>query len=82
MEMVLNLYNFIMEMVSENDYMNVFKGTKFYYSNKKYISCIDKYLPLLVKFKFLEKDKINISKRLLKFLLPSNRKKIIFKKIA
>jgi hypothetical protein len=78
----IELYNFIMEMVSENDYMNVFKGTKFYYSNKKYISCIDKYLPLLVKFKFLEKDKINISKRLLKFLLPSNRKKIIFKKIA
>ena len=78
----IELYNFIMEMVSENDYMNVFKGTKFYYSNKKYISCIDKYLPLLVKFKFLEKDKINISKRLLKFLLPSNRKKIFFKKIA
>ena len=76
----VELYTFIMKMASENDYMNVFRGTKFFYLNKQYLSSIDKYIPLLMKYKFLEKDKINIAKRLIKFLLPSNRKKIIFKK--
>ena len=73
-------YTFIMEMASERDYMNVFRGAKFYYLNKEYKSGVDKYLPLLIKYKFFEKDKINIAKHLMKFLLPSNRKKIIFKK--
>ena len=77
----VELYTFIMVMASENDYINVFRGTKFFYLNKQYLSSIDKYIPLLMKYKFLEKDKINIGKRLIKFLVPSNRKKIIFKKI-
>ena len=73
-------YTFIMEMASESDYMNVFRGTKFYYLNNKNKNWVDKYLPLLVKCKYLEKDNVNIAKRLFKFLVPYNRKKIIFKK--
>ena len=73
-------YTFTMKMVSERDYMNVFRGSKFYYINNKYNSYINKTLPLLMKYKFFEEDKINIAKKIYKFLLPSNRKKIIFKK--
>ena len=73
-------YTFIMQMASERDYMNVFRGAKFYYLNQEYKNAVDRYLPLMIKYKFFEKDKINIAKHLIKFLLPSNRKKIIFKK--
>ena len=73
-------YTFTMKMVSERDYMNVFRGSKFYYINNKYNSYINKTLPLLMKYKFFEEDKINIAKKIYKFLLPLNRKKIIFKK--
>ena len=69
-----------MQMASEFDYMNVFKETKFYYVNKTYKNSINKYLSLLNKFKFFDKDKINIAKKLIKFLVPPNRKKIVFKK--
>ena len=73
-------YTFIMDMASESDYMNVFRGAKFYYINKNYMSDVDKILPLLMKYKLFENDKINIAKNILRFLLHSNRKKIIFKK--
>ena len=73
-------YTFTMKMVSERDYMNVFRGSKFYYINNKCNSYINKTLPLLMKYKFFEEDKINIAKKIYKFLLPLNRKKIIFKK--
>jgi hypothetical protein len=74
-------YTFIMKMVSEKDYMNVFRSANLYYLNKIFKSNIDRYLPLLVKYKLLDKDKTNIAKKLIQFLIPSNRKKIIFKKI-
>ena len=74
-------YTFIMEMVNEKDYMNVFKRANLYYLNKIFKNNIDQNLPLLMKYKLFEKDKINIAKKLIRFLVPSNRKKIIFKKI-
>ena len=70
-----------MEMVSEKDYMNVFRRANLYYLNKNYKHSIDQSLPLLMKYNLFEKDKINIAKKLIRFLIPSNRKKIIFKKI-
>ena len=74
-------YTFIMEMVSERDYMNVFKRANLYYLNNNFKNSIDRNLPILMKYNFFEKDKINIAKKLIRFLIPSNRKKIIFKKI-
>ena len=74
-------YIFIMKMVSEKDYMNVFRSANLFYLNKNFKNNIDKNLPLLMKYNFLDKDKINIAKKLIRFLVPSNRKKIIFKKI-
>ena len=74
-------YTFIMEMVSEKDYMSVFRRANLYYLNKNYKYSIDQNLPLLMKYKLFEKNKINIAKKLIRFLIPSNRKKIIFKKI-
>ena len=74
-------YTFIMEMVSEKDYMSVFRRANLYYLNKNYKYSIDQNLPLLMKYKLFEKSKINIAKKLIRFLIPSNRKKIIFKKI-
>ena len=74
-------YTFIMEMVNEKDYMNVFKRANLYYLNKIFKNSIDQNLPLLMKYNLFEKDKINIAKKLIRFLVPSNRKKIIFKKI-
>ena len=76
----VEFYTFIMQMASENDYMNVFRETKFYYLNKTYRNSVDKYLALFKKFQFFDKDKINIAKKVIKFLVPPNRKKIVFKK--
>ena len=75
-------YTFVMEMVSEKDYMNVFRRANLYYLNKNYKYSIERSLPLLMKYNLLEKDKINIAKKLIRFLIPSNRKKIIFKKVV
>ena len=74
-------YTFIMKMVSEKDYMNVFRSANLFYLNKNFKNNVDRNLPLLMKYNFLDKDKINIAKKLIRFLVPSNRKKIIFKKI-
>ena len=74
-------YMFIMEMVSETDYMDVFKNANLFYMNKILRKNIDQNLPLLKKYNLFEKNKINIAKKLIRFLVPSNRKKIIFKKI-
>ena len=73
-------YTFIMNMASESDYMNVFRGAKFYYLDRNYKCDVDKILPVFMKYKFFENDKINIVKNILRFLRHSNRKKIIFKK--
>ena len=73
-------YTFIMEMASEKDYMNVFRRANLFYLNKKFKSNIDKYLPLLKKLNLFEEQNMKIAKRLIRFLVPSNRKKIIFKK--
>jgi len=73
-------YTFIMEMASEKDYMNVFRRANLFYLNKKFKSNIDKYLPLLKKLNLFEEQNMNIAKKLIRFLVPSNRKKIIFKK--
>ena len=73
-------YTFIMNMASESDYMNVFRGAKFYYLDRNYKYDVDKILPVFMNYKFFEKDKINIAKNILRFLRHSNRKKIIFKK--
>ena len=73
-------YTFIMEMASEKDYMNVFRRANLFYLNKKFKSNIDKYLPLLKKFNLFEEQNMNIAKKLIRFLVPSNRKKVIFKK--
>ena len=73
-------YTFIMNMASESDYMNVFRGAKFYYLDRNYKCDVDKILPVFMKYKFFENDKINIAKNILRFLRHSNRKKIIFKK--
>ena len=70
-----------MKMVSEKDYMNVFRSANLFYLNKNFKNNVDRNLPLLMKYNFLDKDKINIAKKLIRFLVPSNRKKIIFKKI-
>mgnify|MGYP002624651484 CR=1 FL=1 len=73
-------YTFIMEMASEKDYKNVFRSANLFYLNKKFISNIDKYLPVLKKLNLFEEQNTNIAKKLIRFLVPSNRKKIIFKK--
>ena len=74
-------YTFIMEMVSEKDYMSVFRRANLFYLNKEFKNSIDQNLPLLMKYNLFEKDKKNIAKKLIRFLVPSNKKKIIFKKI-
>ena len=74
-------YTFIMEMVSEKDYMNVFRRSNLFYLNKKFKSNIDKYMPILIKYNLLVEQKKKIAKKLIRFLVPSNRKRIIFKKI-
>ena len=61
--------------------MSVFRRAKLFYLNKIFINNIDQNLVLLKKFNLFEKDKINIAKKLIRFLVPSNRKRIIFKKI-
>ena len=74
-------YTFIMQLVSERDYMSVFRRVNLFYLNRMFKNSIDQNLSLLKKYNLFEKEKINIAKKLIRFLVPSNRKKIIFKKI-
>jgi len=61
-------YTFIMEMVSERDYMSVFRRANLFYLNKEYKNSIDQNLPLLMKYNLFEKDKKNIAQKLIRFL--------------
>ena len=74
-------YTFSMIMAYEKDYNRIIRGGYYYYSNSKFIKMIKKNMGLIMNYKFYEEKNKNIAKKLIRYLLPSNKKKIIFIKI-
>ena len=62
-------------------YKKIINHNEFYYLNKDIEMKINKYIPILKKYNLFDNNKKNITKKLIRFLVPSNRKKIIIEDI-
>jgi hypothetical protein len=60
----------------KNKYDQIINDKKIYYIDKNYSKSVNKYIPLIIKYKFHTKDRIKIGQKLIKFLVISNRKNI------
>ena len=69
-------YNFVMKIEHDNSkkYNKIVNHNEFYFLNDEIDKKINRYLPVLMKNNFIENSKKNIAKRIIKFLVPSNRK--------
>ena len=69
-------YNFIMKVDNINKYKKIIEHNDFYFTNDEISKKISEYLPILIKYNFIDNSKKQIAKKIIKSLLPSNRKKI------
>ena len=74
-------YNIIMKADNLKKYKKIINHNEFYYLNKDIEMKINKYIPILKKYNLFDNNKKNIAKKLIRFLVPSNRKKIIIEDI-
>ena len=68
-------YNIFMNLENKN-YDKIINHNVFYYLNDELDKKINNFIPGLRKYNLIDISKKNITKKILKFLLPSNRKKI------
>lgn len=73
-----HIEKYIFKMKDLFDFEKFVNNKDFYYFNNKFIRSINRYMPILMKYNFYSKDKKNIAKKLIRFLVPSNKKKFIF----
>ena len=59
---------------NKNAYYKLINEKNIYYINKNYKYNINRYLGLIIKYKFYIGEKAKIGKKLIKFLIPNNRK--------
>ena len=69
-------YSFIMKVDNLRKYNKIINHNEFYFLNDAVKTKINKYLSVLKKFDFINDKKKNIAKKIIKCLVPSNRKKI------
>ena len=60
----------------KNKYDQIINDKKIYYMDNNYSKSVNKYIPLIIKYKFHTKDRIKIGQKLIQFLVISNRKHI------
>ena len=72
----INKYNIIMKIDKLKKYKHIIEHKEFYFFNKDFEKKIMSYLPILKKYDFLQEKYKKISKNIIKFLVPSNRKNI------
>ena len=60
--------------IDKNIYDKIINDKNIYYIDKNFNNSINRYLGLIIKYKFHIGAKISIAKKLLKFLIPNNRK--------
>ena len=75
-------YNFIMKIENNKKYKKIVNHNAFYYLSNDIKKEINKYIPVLKKYNLIDINKKNITNRILKFLVPSNRKKISITNIS
>ena len=75
-------YNIIMKVDNIKIYKKIINHNDFYYMNNEVGKRINKYIPVLKKYKLIEEKKKNITKQIMKFLMPSNGKKISIENIS
>lgn len=69
-------YNIKMRVDHNKKYKRIINHKAFYYLNKEIEKEIHKYIPILKKINLIDKNKKEITKRIIQFLVPSNQKKI------
>ena len=69
-------YNIIMEIDKLKKYKHIIEHKEFYFVDNEIEKIIMSYIPLLKKYDFLKEKNRKITKNIIKFLLPSNRKNI------
>ena len=67
-------YNFIIRIDNYKKYQKIINHNLFYYLNNDIKKEINKYIPVLKKYNLIDNNKKNITNRILKFLVPSNKK--------
>ena len=69
-------YKIIMKVDNLKKYQKIVNHNAFYFYNNDIGEEINKYIPVLKKYNFIENSKKIISKKIIKFLVPSNGKNI------
>ena len=60
----------------KKEYDKIIREKNIYYIDKNFVNALNRYIGLIIKYKFFTKEKANITKKLLKFLIPTNRKNV------
>jgi len=72
----IQTYNFIMKIDKLKKYKHIMEHKELYFKDNEIEEKIISYLPLLKKYNFLQEKYKKITKNIIKFLVPSNRKNI------
>ena len=74
-------YNITMKIDNLKKYQKILNHKEFYYFNKDIKNEINKYITIFKKTKLLEESNKDLTKRIMKCLMPSNGKKIVLSNI-
>ena len=75
-------YNIIMRVDNYKKYQKIVNHNDFYYLNNDITKEINKYITALNHFNLIDNNKKNMTKKIIQFLVPSNKKKIIISNIS
>ena len=75
-------YNIIMKFDNIKIYKKIINHNDFYFMNNEVGKRINKYIPVLKKYKLIEENKKSITQHIMKFLMLSNRKKISIENVS
>ena len=73
----IHKYIFKIKGIDNNDkkiYDEIINNKKIYYIDREFINDINRYIGLIIKYKFYTNEKVKIAKKLIKFLIPNNKK--------
>ena len=74
------VHKYIFKIKGKNNdkkiYDKIIQNKKLYYIDKNFRKSINRYMGIIMKFKFYKNEKAKIGKKLFQFLVPSNRKTV------
>ena len=73
----IHKYIFKIKGIDNNDkkiYDEIINNKKIYYIDREFINNINRYIGLIIKYRFYTNETVKIAKKLIKFLIPNNKK--------